>query len=325
MEKVRFGIIGLGKIAARFAGVLRYSASGQLTAVAARDAGRAETFAAEYGAARSYGSYGELIRDPEVELVYIAVTHNFHYELIKECLLAGKGVLCEKPMVLTRDKAKVLCSLAARKRVFLMEAMWTRCLPAVRKAAEWTQSGRIGVLKMVQASFCHRPKFDPASRLFSPELSGGALYDMGVYPLMFASCIVGENPIETFGVASMCPTGVDTCDTLSLRFPGGALASLCCASGVRMPDDAAVYGTEGRIFLPNFYRATSAALYDENGGLVERFEEECADGFIYEIEHAARCFREGKIESDWVPWADTIACAGIFDAMREQWGIPGAV
>lgn len=323
MEKVRFGIIGLGKIAARFARVLGQSEGGELFAVAARDAGRAKAFAAEYGAPKSFGSYKELIQDPEVELVYIAVPHNFHYDLIKECLLSGKGVLCEKPMVLTRDKAKVLCSLAKKKNLFLMEAMWTRCLPAVRRAVHWAQSGRIGEIKLIEAAFCFHTEFNPASRLFDPALAGGALYDVGVYTLMFAMGIAGEPPAETAGFASMCPTGVDGCSSLLLRFPGGTLANLRCASTVSLPPDAVIYGTEGKIIVPAFYRATSAALYDGEGQLLEQFEEPGPDGFSYEIEHAAQLFRAGKIESGLVPWRDTIACTEIFDAMREKWGIAG--
>ncbi|MCI8442745.1 MAG: Gfo/Idh/MocA family oxidoreductase [Provencibacterium sp.] len=323
MEKVRFGIIGLGKIASRFARVLGQSESGELFAAAARDADRAAHFAGEYGAKRSYGSYSELIQDPEVELVYIAVPHNFHYDLIKECLLNGKGVLCEKPMVLTRDKAKVLCSLAKKKNLFLMEAMWTRCLPAVRRAAEWAQSGKIGDIKLIDAAFCFRSEFDPASRLFNPALAGGALYDVGVYPLMFAMDIAGEIPAETAGFASMCPTGVDDCNALLLRFSGGALALIRSASSVLMPPDAVIYGTKGHIRLPNFYRAESAELYESGGRLLECYEAPFVDGFLYEIEHAAQLFREGKIESERVPWQDTIACAGIFDEMREKWGIAG--
>lgn len=323
MEKVRFGIAGLGKIASRFARVLGQSKGGELFAVAARDAGRAGAFAAGYGAKKSYGSYKELIQDPEVELVYIAVPHNFHYELVKECLLSGKGVLCEKPMVLTRDKAKVLCSLAKKKNLLLMEAMWTRCLPAVRRAADWAQSGKIGEVKLIEAAFCFRTEFNPASRLFDPALAGGALYDVGVYTLMFAMDIAGEPPAETAGFASMCSTGVDGCNALSLRFPSGALALLRSASTVSLPPDAVIYGTKGKIIVPEFYRTTSAVLYDNEGRLLEQFEEPCEDGFIYEIEHAAQLFREGKTESGLIPWRDTIACAEIFDAMREKWGIAG--
>lgn len=325
MEKVRFGIIGLGNIASRFARVLSDAQGGRLFAVAARDKQRAERFAAEYGAQRSYGSYRALMQDPQVELVYIALPHNLHFAVAKECLLSGKSVLCEKPMVLSAAQAEELCSLARQKSLFLMEAMWTRCLPAIRRATGWVQSGRIGKVALIQASFCSRAEFNPDSRLFNPALAGGALYDIGVYPLMFAMGIAGEPPLQVEGTAELGPTGVDACNAFSLRFAGGALAALASATTTYALPDGIIYGTKGRIILPNFYRAQSAELYDDTGTLLERYEAPCPDGFIYEIEHAARLLREGATESPLIPWRDSIACAGILERLREKWGIAGEV
>lgn len=325
MEKVRFGIIGLGNIAARFARVLGSAGGGELAAVAARDKRRAERFAAEFGAQRSYGSYRELMREPQVELVYIALPHNLHFAAAKECLLSGKSVLCEKPMVLSAAQAGELCELARQKHLLLMEAMWTRCLPAIRRATEWAQSGRIGRISLITASFCSRAEFNPESRLFNPALAGGALYDIGVYPLMFAMGIAGGQPLEVTGTAELCPTGVDVCNAFTLRFSSGALAALASATTTYALPDGIVYGAKGRIILPSFYRAESAELYDDAGTLLERYEAPCPDGFIYEIEHAARLLREGAIESPLIPWRDSIACAGILERLREKWQIAGEV
>ena len=180
---VRFGIIGPGSIATRFATVLNTVDGVQLTAVASRDQAKAAAFAGKFGAAKAYGSYLELIQDSAVDVIYIGLTHNFHYEVAKLCLNHGKSVLCEKPLVTSQKDAAELAELAREKKVLLMEAMWTRCIPAFRKAREWVAGGRIGAVKLIDASFSFNAPFDPEHRLYDPKLAGGSLYDAGVYPI----------------------------------------------------------------------------------------------------------------------------------------------
>jgi predicted dehydrogenase len=318
---IRFGIIGLGGIAERFAAVLNTAQGARLAAVASRDRSRSEAFALRFGAEKVCDSYLDLIRDPEVDAVYIALTHNFHYEFARACLERGKAVLCEKPLVTTRKDAEALAALSRSRKVLLMEAMWTRCVPAFRKAKEWAREGRIGEVKLVEAAFCFKAPYDPKGRLFNPELAGGGLYDAGVYPLEFATGILGEAPTAVSGAASIGGTGVDYFASMSLGFPSGAVASLACGITARVPSDARIYGDAGSIAVYDFLGPRKCELFGSDGALAETFEEGFKDGFIFEIEHFADLYRRGEIESDLIPLSDTIACAGIFDELRKQWGL----
>ncbi|SHO45538.1 Gfo/Idh/MocA family protein [Anaerocolumna xylanovorans] len=316
--KVHFGIIGLGVIAGRFANVLKNAEGTALTAVASREMERSEKFAAEYGAAKAYDNYMDLIQDEEIDIIYVALTHNFHYEVVKKCIQNGKAVLCEKPFVTNEKDADELIELAREKQVLLMEAMWTRCIPTFQKAKEWIASGLIGKPQLIQAAFCFHFPFDKDHRLFNPDLAGGSLYDAGVYPLEFATGILGENPVTVNGIAHKCATGVDDFVVMNLGFQSGALASLSCGLNARVSQDAYVYGTEGHIIVYDFLGSHKCERYDGNNQLTERFEVDFEDGFIYEIMHICELFREKKSESPLIPLADTKACAGMFDTLTSQ-------
>ena len=249
---VRFGIIGLGGIASRFAKVLNTAGGVELAAVAARDKVRAEAFAEKFHAKKSYDSYFDLINDKEVDVIYIALTHNFHYEIVKLCLNNGKGVICEKPFVTNKKDAEELVALSKEKNVLLMEAMWTRFIPAFKKAKEWLHSGKIGDVKLVNASFCFNFPFDPESRLYNPKLAGGSLYDAGVYPIEFTTGILGENPTLVNGLAKFSKTGVDDFVAMNMSFESGALATLSCGINANTNSDAHIYGTTGNIVVYHF-------------------------------------------------------------------------
>lgn len=314
---VKYGIIGLGNIAHRFAGVLNKAEGVELVAVASREQKRSDEFAVKYGAKSAYDSYEALIADKEVDIIYIALTHNFHYDIIKKCILNRKAVLCEKPMVITADHAAELIELAEERNVLLMEAMWTRCLPAFQKARRWVADGLIGKVSLVDASFSFNMPFIPTNRLFDPNLAGGSLYDAGVYPIEFATGILDEAPNVIKGVAHLCETGVDDFFSMSLGFNSGALASLTCGLRSNTSRDALVYGTEGKIIVYNFLGTNKCELYNKKDELVETFEDTFEDGFIYEIQHAAQLYRNGQIDSPLIPLRDTYACAVIFDKLIE--------
>lgn len=316
---VRFGIIGLGGIAGRFAGVLKTAEGVSLTAVASREMERSEAFAKKFGAQKAYDSYMDLIQDEEVDIVYVALTHNFHYDIVKKCILNRKAVLCEKPFVTNQKDAEELIALAREKKVLLMEAMWSRCIPVFQKAKEWVGAGLIGKPQLVQASFCFHIPFDAKHRLFDPELAGGSLYDAGVYPLEFATGILNENPVTVTGAAHKCQTGVDDFAVISLGFESGALASLSCGLNSNVSQDAFVYGRSGRIVVYDFLGSHKCERYDESNRLLESFEAEFEDGFLYEIQHIRDLFLENKLESELIPLKDTSACAGIFDTLMKQW------
>jgi predicted dehydrogenase len=318
---VRFGIIGLGIIAARFATVLNTVPGVQLTAVASSDPAKAAAFAEKFGAPKAYDNYLDLIRDSEVDVIYIGLTHNFHYEVTKLCLNLDKPVLCEKPFVTRQKDAVELAELAKARKVLLMEAMWTRCIPTFQKAKQWVHSGRIGAVKLIEASFCFNTPFNPEHRLFNPKLAGGSLFDAGVYPIEFTTGILAENPSSVKGVANLCPTGVDDFAAMVMRFESGALATLSSGLTAITERNARIYGPAGHIVVYNFLGPRKCELYDNEHQLVECFEADFQDGFIYQIEHFAALYRNHKTESDLVPLADTIACAGIFDELLRQWGL----
>ena len=319
--KVRFGIIGLGVIAARFAAVLNTVEGVELVSVASRDKSKASAFANKFGAKKAYNSYDELVNDNEVDVVYIALTHNFHFEAIKLCLNNKKGVLCEKPLAINKKDADELVALSKEKNMLLMEAMWTRFIPAFKKAKEWVKIGKIGDIKLVNASFCFNVPFDPENRLYNPKLAGGSLYDAGVYPIEFTTGILGENPTRVNGFCKISKTGVDEFATINMSFQSGALATLSCGITANTNKDAWVYGTKGHIVVQDFLGSKKSEVYDNDNELIECFEEDFEDGFIYEIKHFADLYRENKIESDIIPLKDTIACAGIFDELMNQWGM----
>lgn len=319
--KLKFGIIGPGRIAERFAAVVRSSPSAEIVAAASRDPAKARAFAEKWGVAKAHASYIDLVRDPEVDAVYIGLTHNFHFEAAKLCLEAGKAVLCEKPMVTTKAEAEALATIARSHNALLMEATWSRCIPAFLKAREWLRDGKIGAPRLVNASFCFKAAYDPADRLFNPKLAGGALFDAGIYPIEFATGILGENPSGVAGVCTLGETGVDVFDSMSLSFPSGAVASLACGMAAQVPREARVFGDSGFVSVCDLLGPRKCERFDASGALVETFEEDFEDGFIFEVEHFAELFRRGKKESDLVPLADTIACAGVFDELRKSWGL----
>lgn len=319
MMNVRFGIIGLGGISNRFASVLNTADGVELAAVASSNEARAVEFAKKHNAAKASKSYLDLVEDKDVDVVYIGLTHNFHYEAIKLCIEHGKGVLCEKPMLLHKRDAEELAALAKEKNVLLMEAMWSRFTPAFIKAKEWIDKGKIGPVKLVNASFCFNFPFDPLHRLYNPALAGGSLYDAGVYPIEFTTGILGENPKQTQGFASICKTGVDDYAAFSMSFKSGALASLSCGTTAVSNPDAYIYGTNGHIIVYDFLGARKCELLDNENHLIERFEVAFDDGFIFQIRHFADLYRNSKTESDIMPLVDTIACAGIFDELLSSW------
>lgn len=318
-KTVRFGILGAGYISDRFASALDTVADVSLAVMAARDADRARTFAGKHRASKMYTRYNDLILDPDVDIIYVGLTNDRHFDICCTCLENHKAVLCEKPLVLTEKEALDLKGLAQRNHTLLMEAMWTRCMPAFLKTKEWVQSGKIGSVKLLKTGYCYKADYDPASRLFDPSLGGGSLFDVGVYPIDFATGILGEYPISVSGEAEFSPSGVDSAAAFSLRFSSGALASLACAFNVEAPLTVEIYGTEGIISADSVCGPMLCERFDSDNHRVERFEERVPDGFIYQIAHCADLFRQGKIESDLIPWADSIATARIYDELQRQW------
>lgn len=318
----RWGILGAGRIAGIFASDLKHAQGAEALAVGSRSKEKAERFAAEFGLARSYGSYEELAADPDVQAVYVATPHPFHKENALTALRAGKAVLCEKPFTLNAGELQELAAYAQERRLFLMEAMWTRFLPAIRKVREWIREGRIGDVQLVKADFGFRGPDDPGKRLLNPELGGGSLLDAGVYPVSFAAMVFGTAPVNISSTVHIGETGVDERFSVLLEYEGGRTASLNGAIRLRLPNDASVVGTKGRIHLPaTFLSARTAVLYVD-GAEPETFEDDrICRGYAYEAEEAGRCLREGLTESPELPLSESLAVMATLDDIRRQWGL----
>ena len=319
-KKIKWGIMGPGRIAHKFAQSLKCSEGAEITAVGSRSPERAVAFAKEYGISRSYGSYTELAADPDVDIIYIATPHPAHFECALLCLKAGKAVLCEKPFTMNAHETKIIIQTAGASKLFLMEAMWMRYLPAIVKVRELLAQGAIGEIRMIKADFGNRIPWDPAGRLLNPELGGGALLDVGIYPVSFASMILGANPTKITGIAYLGETGVDEQFSAVLGYEAGRIAALSGAVRASLPNEARIIGTEGYIRVPDFWRASSLELYQN--GKMEKFEIPFrSTGYIPEAEEAMYCLREGLIESSIMPLDESLKIMKILDTLRKQWGL----
>ena len=316
--KTRFGIIGLGHIGSKMATDLGNSSAGQLYGVAARDVNKAESFAKQYGAEKVYADYDALIHDADIDVVYIATTNDTHYNLVKKCLEMGKPVLCEKPMVTNKAQAIELAELARSKNTLLVEAMWTRFNPVYNKAKEWIAEGKIGKVSLVNASFCFNSPFNPASRLYNKELGGGAIFDVGVYVIAFALGILGEKPEEVTAAINYAQTGVDDFAAISMKYPSGAVAGISCGLTSTIKRDAYIYGSDGYVYLEEFWHPASVKVFNNSGEITDSFSIQVSDRFNYQIEHICELINNGKTESDLMPLDDTIEVAGIFDKLLKN-------
>ena len=319
-KKIKWGIMGPGRIAHKFAQSLKCSEAAEMTAVGSRSIERAEKFAKEYGVSRSYGSYADLAADTDVDIIYVATPHPAHFECTMLCLKAGKAVLCEKPFTLNASETKVLIKTARASKLFLMEAMWMRYLPAIVKVRELLTQGAIGETRMVKTDFGNRIPWEPSGRLLNPELGGGALLDVGIYPVSFASMVLGASPTKLTGVAYLGETGVDEQFSAVLGYEAGKIATLSGAVRTSLINEARIIGTDGYIRVPDFWRASTLELYQN--GKMEKFELPFrATGYIHEAEEAMYCLREGLTESSVMPLDESLKIMKILDTLRKQWGL----
>ena len=312
MDTFRFGVMGAGRIAEKFCDAVGRIDGAEVAAVASKSAERAQSFAVRNGLPSWHAGYGEMLARPDIDAVYIATTHNFHYENILECLKYNKPVLCEKCMVLTKKQAEEIFARAGEKKLFVMEAMWSRFLPTIRKARQWVREGRIGKVTMASACLGWVAPQDAENRMYNPDLAGGALYDMGVYCIEIMSYLLGGGIRKVRADIVFAETGVDESDCIMLEF-NDCLASLQVSIAAKIEECAFLYGTRGYIRIPAFHKGRGCRLYGPDGNLVEEFNDPTENGFVYEVEEVVRCIRSGKLESDVMPKADTIRCAEIFD------------
>jgi predicted dehydrogenase len=324
---LRWGVVATGRIAHRVTRDLACLEDATLYAVSSRSEGSARGFAEEHGFAVSYHDtptatgYQQLFADPFVDVVYVATPHAQHFEVALAALDAGKHVLCEKPLTINAREARELTALAGERGVFLMEAVWTRFLPATRRALELAGSGAIGTVRWVQADLGFPAVYDPADRLWDPAAGGGALLDLAVYPLTWAVAALGY-PIRLTASGHLNGDGVDVQNTLTLEYPEGAAAQLTSSLSSAGPGMATLSGTAGWIRTGSpLYSPKSLEICGLDGRIrVEEFPEE-TEGFIHELRETARCIRAGLQESPLMPWGETVQMMQLLDEARQQLGL----
>jgi dihydrodiol dehydrogenase / D-xylose 1-dehydrogenase (NADP) len=318
-DAIGWGILGAGTIAAKFATDLIKAPDARLAAVGSRDLAKAQTFADQHGAQRAYGSYAAMLADPAVQIVYVATPHNFHLEHATLCLQAGKAVLCEKPMETDASRVARLIAEARSRKLFLMEAMWTRFLPVVAQARRWLAAGRIGEVRQVTVDFGFRSVLNPQGRLFNLALAGGATLDVGVYVVAMASMALGGlAPTSVQAAGAIGETGIDEQSAYLLRYASGALAQLSCAVRTNTPQVARIFGTEGWIEIPAFWHATTATLHAPGQATVEISGEA---SYHFEAAEAMACLRAGATESASMPLDESLAIARTLEESRRQIGV----
>lgn len=317
-EKFRWGILGTGAIANKFATDLANLPDAMPYAVGSRTQESADGFGSKYGMLKAYGSYQALIEDPDVDAIYIATPHPFHKENALACLEGGKPVLCEKPFAINSADSIEMVSKAREKGVFMMEAMWTRFLPVQVQVQAWLKAGAIGTPLMLQCDFGFRAGFNPNSRLFDPALGGGALLDVGIYTISYASMVFGQQPAAILADAFLGETGVDEQNSEIFTYPNGAQALLSSAIRVTTGHSVRISGSEGAITMPNFWHATEATLVKADGSTETVTGE---TGYHFEAAEVAACVHAGKLESERLPLDETVEIMRTMDTVRSLIGL----
>lgn len=320
-RKIRWGYMGAGRIAGWFATGMSVLEDAELYAIASRTLEKGENFAKEYGFTRAYGSYEEMLKDPKVDIVYVATPVAEHYSCVKKCLEAGKNVLCEKALTVNGVQADELVALAREKNLFFMEAAWTKCQPVFLKVKEWVESGLIGEIQGMDV--CFYTKAGEGHRLYKHELAGGALLDLGFYPVMYACALMGHEPRKILSHMAMGEKRVDYLDSIVLEYEDGRFAHLSCGLGSEKRVSAFILGTKGRITLQDefFFQATKVTAYDFDNHVLREFDGPfLKNGYEFEAIEAMECLRAGKKESSKVPLDETLAVMKILDTCRAQAG-----
>ncbi|RKN12711.1 Gfo/Idh/MocA family protein [Streptomyces radicis] len=317
---VRWGILATGGIAAKLAGDLATLPGAEVAAVGSRSPRAAEEFARRFGIPRAYGDWAALAADPEVDVIHVATPHSAHHPAVRLCLEAGKPVLCEKPFTMNEAEARELVALARERGVFLMEAMWMYCNPSIRRAVELVHDGAIGEVVAVHADFGIGGPFDPGHRLLDPALGGGALLDLGVYPVSFAHLLLGE-PAEVSAVARI-EGGVDLNTGMLLGYASGAVAALTCSLRGDTARTAVVTGERGRIAFPRGFFSPERFVLHREGSEPEEFAGPGPAGTMaYQAAEVMRCLRAGETESPLVPLDGSLAVMRTLDAVRARIGL----
>jgi predicted dehydrogenase len=321
-EKIRWGILGCGKIANKFAADLRLVKDAVLFAVASRDKARATEFAAAFGVDIICDTYEALVASP-VDIIYVATPHSFHYEHTMLCLRGKKAVLCEKPFAINATQAREMLALAKANGVFAMEAFWTKFLPQYKAVIEIINAGTIGSIQWVQADFGFLAPEPVPARLWDPLLGGGSLLDIGIYPLFLAQSLLGK-PVDIQAQMTTFPGGMDQQCSMLLKHKNGALSILSSSFAAFTPIQAVIAGTQGRIEIHNRFHNASARVFTASGkDELQEVEVYRQDGYGYqfEAEHVTECLKKGLTESPVLTHQDTLELMETLDEVRAKLGL----
>lgn len=321
MKKYNWGILAPGRIAHKFASDLKLLPNAKLYAVASRSNQRANEFAKQYGFDKAYGSYEELATDPAVDVVYIASPHVRHYPDTLLCLENGKAVLCEKPVAMNKRQYQIMIDTARKKKVFFMEALWTRFVPSFIKFKELVDSGSIGEIKIIESDFCFKAPFNPEGRLFNPLLGGGSLLDIGIYPVFMAITLAGI-PDSMKSIAQIGSTNIDESCTMLLQHPKGILSVLYCSIVNNGRTQSIIYGDNGFIRLNTMWHMPSSIDLMVNNKKPKHYKfREPGNGYQYEALEVMKCLDEGRIASDILTWEKSDELISSLDKLRHLSGI----
>ncbi len=317
---MKIGVLGTGKIVAKVTETLARLEHTECYAIASRTLERAEEAAKEYGYEKAYGSYKELVEDPEIELVYIATPHSRHYEDMKLCIEHKKPVLCEKSFTIDSVQAKEIKEMAKREGVFVAEAIWTRYMPSRNIIQEMLDSGIIGNISTLTANLSY--KIDQNYRIVAPELAGGALLDVGVYGINFSIMHFGTEIERIESSVQFTDTGVDGMESITLFYKDGRMAVLTHGIYARSDRKGIFYGDKGYMVVENINNPQSVSVYDLQDNLIKRINvPEQISGYEYQFIECIEKIKDKQLESDSMPLSDTIFVMEVMDSIRKQWGL----
>lgn len=322
MNQIKWGLMGAGRMSGWFAEALSILPNANRYAIGSRDFTKGKQFAKTYGFQKAYASYEELVNDPEIDIIYIGTPVRHHYDSLMLALNAEKPVLCEKALTVNGAQAREAYALARKKNLFFMEAMWMKCQPAYRKMMEWIRGGLIGDVMSVEARF--HTKSMNGHRLFCHEIAGGALLDLGIYPLTAACDILGYRPSEITSRAAIGKENVDYTNSTLLSYENGSFASVASGLALEKMISLFVVGTKGRICTSKefFFQAQHVEAIGYDDALLGSFDGPfLKNGYEFEAMEAMDCLHHQKTQSDLVPPDESLAMMDLLDTLRAKWGL----
>lgn len=321
---LNWGIIGAGIIAEKMAEALHQNSNSNLLAVASKSTERAKNFAEKNNVSIAC-TYTEIVNNKDIDIIYVATTHNFHMENAKLALEHGKHVLIEKAFTVNSTEAEALYKIAKEKNLFLMEAIWVRFLPSYKLLKKMLSEGIIGEVKQINISFGNFVPEIYKKRLTDPALAGGVTLDMGIYPISFVCYMMGEIPSEVKSMTRFSNLGVDEISNYMFKFPSGCITTINTSYNLGMKCTAIIYGSKGYVEYPDFQSGDKFFIHKHDGtneiiSTKEIIEKNHENGFIYQVEEVVSCIKEGKTESSIIPVQETIDIMKLMDDMRAEWG-----